>query len=151
MKALLTILTLAGVLCVMPSTLNAEETHDHDRVGGPKGGRLLENTDPRAEFFVEKDKTMTIIFYDDALKPVAVADQNVAVIVETSEGKTKLDFEKKGDVLVSKGKLPDGSSHNLVVLFKQTVDAKPNNFRFAVDDQTCGLCQRAEYACICEH
>ena|SRR3989338_4592424 len=151
MKTLLILFTVASVLCAAPASVNAEVGHDHDRVGGPKGGRLLENTEPRAEFFVEKDKTITITFYDDALKQVAAADQNIAVIVETGEGKTKLDFEKKDDVLVSKGKLPDGNSHKLVVQFKQTADAKPNNFRFTVDDQTCGLCKRAEYACICEH
>lgn len=153
MKTLLTltVLTLAGVLYAAPTVLNAETGHDHERVGGPKGGRLLENTDPRAEFYVEKDNTVTVTFYDGALKPVAAADQNVAVIVETSEGKTKLDFEKKEDVLVSKGPLPQGHALNLVVQLKQTADAKPLNFRFVYEDHTCGVCKRAEYACICEH
>ena len=151
MKSLLTILALAGVLCVIPSTVNAETGHDHDRVGGPKGGRFLENTEPRAEFYVEKDRTVTVTFYDDTLKPVAASEQSVTVIAETEGNKSTVEFEKKGDVLASKNTLPEGHALNLVVQFKQTADAKPNNFRFTVDDQTCGLCKRAEYACTCGH
>jgi hypothetical protein len=40
-------------------------------LGGPKGGRLLDKTEPKAEFFLEKDHTVTITFYDAALKPVS--------------------------------------------------------------------------------
>lgn len=153
MKILLTVLTLAGVLCASPSALNAEEGHDHGKahVGGPKGGRLLENPDPRAEFYVEKDNTVTVTFYDDALKPVAVADQSVTVVTEANGEKTKLDFEKNGDVLISKGALPDVEGLNLVVQFRQSAEAKPLNFRFALEKGMCGMCNRAEYACICEH
>lgn len=42
---------------------------NHSRPEG--GGRLLENESPRAEFFVEKDKTVTITFYDKDLKAVS--------------------------------------------------------------------------------
>ncbi len=151
MKTLLTVLTLAGVLCAVPTILNAETGHDHERVGGPKGGRLLENTEPRAEFYIEKDRMVIITFYDDALKPVAAAEQTVTVIAETEGNKTTLEFEKKGDVLVSKNALPEGHALNLVVQFKQTADAKPLNLRFVYEDHICGVCKRAEYACICEH
>ena len=41
--------------------------------------------------------------------------------------------------------------YNLVVQFKQTADAKPQNFRFKLDLHTCGGCKRAEYACTCGH
>lgn len=34
--------------------------------------RLLEKTEPKAEFFLEKDHTVTIKFFDAALKPVLV-------------------------------------------------------------------------------
>ena len=151
MKTLVTLLVLAGALCVLPASSNAETGHDHEQVGGPKGGRLLENTEPQAEFYVEKDNTVTISFYDNALKPVAAAEQSVTVIAETEGNKTTLEFEKKGDALVSKGSLPAGHALNLVVQFKQTADAKPNNFRFVLEDHICGVCKRAEYACICGH
>ena len=118
---------------------------------GPKGGRILEKTSPKAEFFVEKDRTVSINFYDAALKPVPVTDQSVTVVADTKDGKQKLDFEKKGDSLVSKTKLPEGEANNVVVQLKQTADARPQNFRFKANTSTCGECKRAEYACICDH
>lgn len=151
MKALLTVLALSGVLCAVPTVLYAEAGHDHERAGGPKGGRLLENTEPRAEFYVEKDNTVTITFYDGTLKPVAVADQSVTVIAESDGNKTILELEKKEDVLVSKGPLPADHALNLVVQFKQAADAKPSNFRFVYEEHVCDVCKRAEYACICGH
>ncbi len=151
MKTLLTLFTLASVLCGAPAIVNAEAGHDHEHAGGPKGGRLLDGTEPRAEFFVEKDNTVTITFYDDALKPVAATDQAVTVIADMEGNKSTIEFEKKGDVLVSKSALPEGEGLNLVVQFRQTAEAKPMNFRFALEKGMCGMCKRAEYACICEH
>lgn len=147
MKTSLKLLTLSGVLCAGLLTLNAA---DKKHLGGPKGGRLLEKTEPKAEFFLEKDHTATITFYDAALKPVPVAAQSVTVIADAKDGKKTVEFEKKGDVLVSKTKLPDGDGYSLVVQFKQTADAKPQNFRFALETHTCSGCKRAEYACICD-
>src|SRR6185503_2251553 len=142
-KPLALVLLLGAVLA---STLNAAEKI----AGGPKGGRLLEKTEPKAEFFVEKDHTVTIAFYDSALKPIAATEQNVTVIADASGAKAKLEFEKKGDVLVSKTKLPAGGDYNVVVQLKQKADAKPQNFRFKLDLATCGGCKRPEYACTCE-
>lgn len=122
---------------------------DKKHLGGPKGGRFLEKTEPKAEFFLEKDHTATIIFYDAAGKQVPAAAQTVSVIAETKEGKKKVDFEKKGDVLVSKSALP-GEGESLVVQFKQSAQAKPQNFRFKLETHTCGGCSRAEYACTCD-
>jgi hypothetical protein len=139
------LLTLAGVLCAGLLTATAAEKIE----AGPKGGRILEKTSPKAEFFVEKDKSVAINFYDDAGKPVAVTDQTVTVIADAKPGKQKLEFEKKGDALVSKTKL-QGDGYNVVVQFKATSDAKPQNFRFTYDANTCGGCKRAEYACTCQ-
>lgn len=142
---------LAG-LFLGASALSAGTSHDHthEQIEGPKGGYLLEHTEPQAEFFVEKDRTATITFYDHKMQPVPVATQTIAVIAEKDGAKTKLDFEKKGDVLVSKGQLPEGTP-NLVVQFKQNTDAKPKNFRFLLNEEICGECNRAEYACTCAH
>jgi hypothetical protein len=147
MKTSMTFLILAGVLCAGVVTLHAE---DKKHLGGPKGGRLLEKTEPKAEFFLEKDHTVTMTFYDAALKPVAVTGQVVTVIADAKGGKTTVEFEKKGDTLVSKTKLPEGDGYNVVVQFKQSADAKPQNFRFKLDTHICGGCKRAEYACICD-
>ena len=147
MNTSIKLLTLAGALGAGLFTLSAADKI----VGGPKGGRLLEKTEPRAEFFVEKDKSVTVTFYNAGLKPVAAAAQSVTVIAETKTDKATLEFEKKGDVLVSKTKLPEGDGYNLVVQFKQSAAARPQNFRFSLDTHTCGGCQRAEYACTCGH
>ena len=124
---------------------------DKKELATPGGGRLLEKTEPHAEFVVGKDRTVTINFYNAELKPIAATTQNVTVIAEAKSGKATLEFEKKGDSLVSKTKLPEGEGYNIVVQFKQTSDAKPTNFRFKLDTHTCGGCKRAEYACTCGH
>jgi hypothetical protein len=85
------------------------------------------------------------------MKPLAATTQSVTVIADAKDGKSTLQFEKKGDTLVSKTKLPDGEGYNLVVQFKQTADMKPTNHRFKLDLAECGECKRSEYACICEH
>jgi len=146
MKTFIKILAIATALCAGYFTLNAAGKKVES---GPRGGRLLEKTSPVAEFFVEKDRTVTIAFYDAKQKPIPAADQSVTVIVDLKEGKTSLEFEKKGDTLVSKTKLPEGDGYNLVVQFRQTADAKPRNFRFKLDLHPCGGCKVAEYACTC--
>lgn len=151
MKTNLRILTLAVALCAclaLPAI--AENKDEHKHLVTPKGGKLLEKTGPHAEFVVEKDRSVTINFYNDEMKPVAATTQSVTVIADAKE-KATLEFEKKGDSLVSKTKLPDGEGYTVVVQFKQTADAKPQNFRFKMDLHTCGECKRAEYACICGH
>jgi len=138
-------LLLAGVLCTGFLTATAADKVE----AGPKGGRLLERTNPNAEFFIEKDRTISINFYDAAGKVVTPTDQNVTVIADSKDGKQKIEFEKKGDALVSKTKLADGDANNIVVQLKQTADARPQNYRFKADLNTCGGCKRAEYACAC--
>ncbi len=147
MKTSLNTLAIVTALCAGLLTLNAA---DKKHLGGPKGGRFLEKTEPKAEFYVEKDHTVTITFYDAAQKPVAVAAQSVTVIADAKGGKKTVEFEKKGDMLVSKTKLPEGDGYNLVVQFKPTAEAKPQNFRFKLETHTCGTCKRAEYSCICD-
>lgn len=152
MKKLMSLFIALGIICTA-SALNAEEAHDHghQHQGGPKGGRLLEGTEPHAEFYVEKDRTAAVTFYDDQMKPVSVADQSVTVMAESAGNKSKLEFQKKGDVLVSSGSLPAAEDLNLVIQFKQDTQAKPKNFRFNLNENVCPECNRAEYACICEH
>ena len=150
MKTNLRILTLAVALCAglaLPAV--AQDKHEHKAT--PKGGRLLDKTEPHAEFVVETNRTVTINFYNHDMKPVAATTQTVTAIADAKSGKETLQFEKKGDSLVSKTKLPDGEGYNVVVQFKQTAEAKPVNLRFKLDMHTCGECKRAEYACICDH
>jgi hypothetical protein len=145
------ILALATALCIGLALTTTAAEKDHKHKATPKGGRLLDKTEPHAELVVEKDRNVTINFYNHDMKPVAATTQNVTVIADATDGKQTIQFEKKGDAVVSKTKLPEGEGYNLVVQFKQTADAKPQNFRFKLDMHTCGECKRAEYACICGH
>jgi hypothetical protein len=146
MKMNLHSLMMATILCAGLATAGAAGK----KVGGPKGGRLLENAPPRAEFFVENDHTVSITFYDADLKPVPVAGQSVSVTADAKNGKATVEFEKHGDVLVSKGKLPEGDGYDLVVQVRQTPEAKPQDFRFKFEQKICSDCKRAEYACTCD-
>ena len=151
MKTNLLILTVAVALCVGLFTATAADKDGHNHKVTPKGGRLLEKTEPHAEFVVEKDRSVSINFYSPDLKPVAATTQNVTVIADAKSGKATLAFEKKGDSLASTTKLPEGDGYNIVVQFKQTAEAKPLNLRFKLDMHTCGECKRAEYGCTCNH
>jgi hypothetical protein len=151
MKTPLRVLTLATILCVGLFTVSAADKQDHAHKPTPKGGRLLDKTEPRAEFVVEKDHTATINFYSDEMKPIAATTQNVTVIANAKSGKATVEFDKKGNSLVSKTKLPEGDGYNVVVQFRQTAEAKPLNLRFTLDLHHCSGCKRAEYGCICDH
>jgi hypothetical protein len=52
MKSILRFLIIVGVFCAGLSTLNAAEKKVES---DPRGGRILEKTSPKAEFFVEKE------------------------------------------------------------------------------------------------
>ena len=65
MKTLTKILTIGILALGLNLTQAAEKV-----TAGAKGGRLLENEPPRAEFFVEKDRTVTLTFYGADMKPV---------------------------------------------------------------------------------
>jgi hypothetical protein len=151
MKTPLHLLTLAAAICSGLFTATAAEKDGHTHKTAPGGGRLLEKTEPHAELVVGKDRRVTINFYNEQMKPIAAAGQTVTVIAEARTGKETLQFEKKGDSLVSKTRLPEGEGYNVVVQFKQTAESKPQNIRFKLDLHPCGECQRPEYACICDH
>ncbi|AHF93371.1 hypothetical protein OPIT5_27275 [Opitutaceae bacterium TAV5] len=120
-------------------------------IAGPKGGRLLETSPQKAEFFVNADRKVEITFYDAALKPVAPAAQVVAVTAELKSGRIALELEKTAAGFVSKEPLPQGEPYRVVVQVRETPEASPKNFRVRFDLHTCGGCDRPEYACTCGH
>jgi hypothetical protein len=142
----ITHLLLLALLMLGTSIVRADKT----TVAGPKGGRLLENESPRAEFFVEADRTVSLTFYDANLKPVPVTEQTATAMAETKKGKEKMEFEKKSDRLVSKTPLPEGDGYTVVLQLRTKPEAKPKNFRIALHLEQCGKCKRAEYACTCD-
>lgn len=152
MKTSFPLFALLGSLCAgLIAAPGSAKDNEHKHKGGPNGGKLFGQVQPHAEFLVQKDRTVAISFYDEAMKLVPVGAQTATLVAETKAGKTKIEFERKGNVLVSKGTLPEGDGYNLVLQFKQAAEAKPQNFRFKFETHDCGECRRMEYACTCDH
>lgn len=139
--ALITTLTVGVAL----SAIAAEQKP----TAGPKGGKILNDDAPRAEFFVEKDHTVALNFYGADMKPVPATTQSAVAYAEGKSGRVKLEFEKKGDALVSKAPLPEGDGYNVMVQLKSTPEAAAKNFKVNYHTEKCDKCNMAEYACIC--
>jgi hypothetical protein len=119
-------------------------------IPGPKGGKIVTSEAPHVEFFVEKDRIVTVSFYGKDLKPVAPGGQVVSAIAETKTGKTNLSFSAKDGSLVSTTPLPEGDGYRVILQVRDHAGAKPKNYRIEFHDDVCGECSRGEYACICE-
>jgi uncharacterized membrane protein len=117
---------------------------------GPRKGLVMEMTGKNAEFFVEKDRTVSIAIYDASMKQQAPSDELFTATAEAPSGKTKLEFEKKGKLLVSKTPLPAGEGYQVVVQARPSADAKPKNFRIKLETHICKGCSNPEYACTCD-
>lgn len=139
-KLLLILLALTGV-----TVLHADKVS-----GGPRGGRLLDASPLKAEFFVNADRKVEVTFLDASFHPIAPDTQAVAVIAEPATGRLSLDMVRTATGFVAKGALPAGEPYRVVVQLRAISDAKPQNFRLDLNLATCGQCQHAEYACICE-
>lgn len=143
MKTLLHILTVLS-LAVAPALADAKVK------AGPRKGRILELEGQNAEFFIEKDRTISIAFYNASGKQQPATDQIFVANAEAPGAKTKLEFEKKGDLLVSKAPLPAGEGYQIVVQAKTSADAKSKNFRIKLETHICKGCSNPEYACTCD-
>ena len=144
------ILSSAAFLAMALITPTIAEEKAKEVEAGKRGGRLLQTENPRPEFFVEKDHTVSVKFYDEKGKVIAPADQKVTVIA-TGKQKKKLELVKKDDALVSAEPLPEGDGYNLVVQVRAKADARPSNFRFLFLNHIClGTCGNPEYACTCD-
>jgi hypothetical protein len=119
-------------------------------IAGPKGGRILTEAAPHAEFFVNANRHVVISFYDADLKSVPVSEQVATVTAEAPSGKTKLELAAKDGALVSTTPLPEGDGYRVVVQLKANATAKPSNYRVEYHTEACGECKRAEYACVCD-
>jgi hypothetical protein len=144
MKTLLNILIFAAL-----ATTSAFA--DTKVKSGPRRGLIMDLGTKQAEFFVEKDRSISIAVYDTALKAQPVSTEVITAIAEAPSGKVKIEFEKKGDRIVSKTKLPEGEGYQIVVQAKATPDAKTKNFRIRLLTHICGgPCKNPEYACTCD-
>ena len=141
---LLKIASLLSALTLAVGGLSAKP------IAGPKGGRIVTTEAPHVEFFVEKDRTVAVTFYDAALKPIAPGAQVISVIAEAKSGKAQLALEKTATGFASKQALPDADDYTVVVQVRDAAGAKPKNYRVLFHDEICKECKRAEYACNCD-
>lgn len=140
------LLTLALALVVSAAALAAEKI-----VAGPKGGRLLATAPHAAEFLVTAERKAEITFYDAAGQAVARGAQAVTVTAEPAGGRTPIELVPTPHGFVSVAPLPGGGPYRVVVQVRATPEARPQNFRLDLNTEVCGGCDRAEYACTCEH
>jgi len=117
---------------------------------GPKGGKIITDAAPHAEFFVEKDRKVTITFYDQNLKPVPPTGQVVTAVAEAKTGRVGLEFTPKAGALGSNVALPKGDDYTVVLQVRETATARPKIYRVEFHDEVCKACKRAEYACTCD-
>lgn len=96
---------------------------------GPNKGLIMEIPEKNAEFFVDAERKINIALYDTAMKKIAPENEVVTAIAEAPSGKEKIEFEKKGETLVSKTAIPEGEGYQIVIQIKTTPDAKAKNFR----------------------
>ncbi|MEO6054112.1 MAG: hypothetical protein ABIP97_08885 [Chthoniobacterales bacterium] len=142
MKKLILILTCALTICAL-----AEEKTPT----APRGGHLINLDGQKAEFFVEPDRTVTIAFYDAAMKQIPPAEYAVTATAEAPGGKTKMDFAQKGNLLASAAPFPAGDNYTVVLQIRSGTNGKPKNYRINFNTAVCAECSKAEYACTCAH
>lgn len=117
---------------------------------GPRTGLLLDLGGKQAEFYVEKDRGVSIAVYDSAMKAQPATTEVFTATAEAPDGKTKIAFEVKDGKFVSTSKLPKGEGYQIVLQAKATPEAKPKNFRIKLQLYICEKCGNPEYACICD-
>jgi len=119
-------------------------------VGGPRGGKMLEKGDIRAEFFVNSAKHAEVYFYDADLNVVMPETQLVRAIVN-ADGKVRVRFNKTTGGFVSADPLPEGDGYRIVLQISDESTGRRANFRIEYRAGLCGGCNRSEYACTCDH
>lgn len=142
MKTLLNILIIAAL-----ATTSA--LADTKVKSGPRRGLIMDLGSKQAEFFVEKDRSISIAVYDAALKAQPASTEVITATAETPTGKVKIAFEAKDGKLISTTKLPEGEGYQVVVQAQAAPDAKKKNFRIKLLLYTCKECSNPEYACTC--
>lgn len=137
-------------LTIIAALASASAFADAKVKAGPRKGLLMDLGATQAEFFVEKDRSISIALYDASLKAQPASSEVITATAEAPGGKTKIEFEKKGSLLVSKTPLPEGVGYQVVVQAKATPEAKTKNFRIKLQLHTCEKCGNSEYACTCD-
>ncbi len=149
-KINITLVSLLLALVAVP--LFADQVgKDHRSEPGPNGGRLVVGDDFNLEFFVKENRRVQISFLDKSGAVVSPSNQTVSLIGGDRSNPTNLQFEKSGEVLLSKSALPDIRNMPAILNVIASEGAKPVRERFNINMSTCSECSLHEYACICGH
>ena len=127
------------------------EGHDHGKLAGPNGGRILTEAEPHLEFFVMKDRKVKLTVVDDHGTALSLGEQVVSVIAGDRKNPIKMKFTKQGDSLISDKAFPEGNDFPVVVTIKTKPDAKKVRSKFNLNLRDCPSCDYLEYACTCDH
>lgn len=136
-----TSLLLLSALLATPLTFAAEaHKHDHEEheehvTQGPNGGHVVVSKAGFSfEVTVDKERKARIVFLDQRLKAIALAEQSITGIAGERAAPVKLAFAKGKDadanVLISDMALPAGDHVAMLLVIKSTPDAKATTERF---------------------
>ena len=128
-----------------------EGDKNHRSEPGPNGGRIVESEDFKLEFLVTDDRKVQISFLNTKGEVVSPKDQTVSLVGGDRSDPTRLQFETKGKVLLSKSTLPDLKNMPAILNIRASQGAEPARERFNINMSTCPECSLHEYACICGH
>lgn len=141
--------TLLHVITLIALATGSAFAADAKVKAGPRKGLILDLGGKQAEFFVEKDRSISIAVYDATMKAQPASTEVITATAEAPSGKAKIAFEIKDNKLVSTTKLPEGEGYQVVVQAQAAPDAKKKNFRIKLLTHTCEKCSNPEYACTC--
>ncbi len=120
-------------------------------VTGPRKGAVLEFTGGKVEFFITKERKVSLGFLDASLKPMPLQTVEIKLSAEPKSGAVTMELEPKAEFLESKTALPEGEGYTIVVQIKADQTDKLINHRITMNTHFCEGCQGPEYACTCDH
>lgn len=129
----------------------AHEHHEPAKIGGPNGGRILENVTPKAEFWLRPDQKIQVTFLDSTLTPIPAESQIASLIGGDRSTPISLSFAKEGGALVSEKAFTGANGSPVVLSLQETPSAQPILAKFNLNTANCPSCSYQEYACVCGH
>jgi hypothetical protein len=147
------LLRLALLVPLLAATCLAGPDHDHGAaIRGPNEGRVLTGIEPHVELFVTAERTVVLTPVDDAGKAVALPEGwTITLVTGERSAPVTLQFERGPVAWRSASPLPAGESLPAILRIRTSADAPPTTLRLQLNLAKCPTCERAEYACSCEH
>ena len=145
MNTLLKTMMVAVAVCGWGFLAGAADKHEHHHKHGPtpRGGRLLEKTEPHAELVVEKDRSVSIHFYGEDMKSVPATTQTVTACRIAVE---KSSHHAVGAVAFSDAFFPFADGPEILINAGVTCLVHPGGSKR--DSETFDLCNSRGVTCL---